>query len=320
MFVIGGLLGIIIIAGSILAAQQAGFSLAGVSRGLGQIIGHIGGANLIVTPGSLKMPADGKSQATIEAKLTSSKVKVTAQLISGDGQITRGDTESDTTTFVYTAGGKVGQTTLLIKAGTLEETVEIELAEAVQPTTPAITSPPDGSEINDSRPLVSGTGPAKTKITITNNGSPNTSTTTDDAGHFQVQLERPLYNGKHTLAAIAVSELGVASPPSNLVTVTVSTEPITLDSANIRLVPSSVTTGSSFAVFVPTSLNTTKVLVEIAGQTYELFDHNKSSVFIGTLPAPDEPGVYMGNILLVDAAGNSTRFEKLLRLSVTSSG
>lgn len=319
LLIISGVLGIIIIAGSILAAQQAGFSIAGLSHALGQIISHIGGANLVVTSSATKLPADGQSQMTIEAKLVNTRTRVTAQIISGDGQIAQGDTQDDTTVFVYTAGQQTGQTTILIKAGALEEDVVVELVEPIQPGIPVITNPPDGSETNDPYPLVSGTGPAQNKITITNNGSVNTTTTADDQGHFQVKLERPLYNGKHTLAATATNDLGITSSPSHLITITVTTEPITLDIDHIRVVPDVITAGGSFAVFVPTSLNTNKVLVEIAGGTYELFDYNKSSVFMNTLPAPDQPGAYVGNIILIDIAGNSTRFEKLLRLSVTSS-
>ncbi len=315
---LGAVLAVVIISGSIIAAQQAGFSFASLSRDLGRVIGRIGGANLVVTTGSVKLPADGKSQTTITAKLINSQIRVTASIVSGDGQIARSESADGKTEFTYTAGRQIGKTSILVKAGSLEETVIIELAEAVKPATPQITDPPDGSEVKDPYPTISGTGPADTKILITNNGNSNTTTSTNDQGQFKVKLERSLYNGQHTLTAVAVSDLGVASNPSELVTITVTTNPITLDTANIRIVPQTILAGESFAVFVPTSLNTTKVLVEIIGQTYELFDYNKSSVFTNTLPAPDQPGVYVGNIVLVDAANNSSRFEKIIRISVTS--
>lgn len=316
--VLGAILAVVIISGSIIAAQQAGFSFASLSRGLGQAIGRIGGANLVVTTGSAKLPADGKSQTTLTAELINSQTRVTASIISGDGQIARGESTDGKTKFTYTAGGQVGKTNILVKAGSLEETITIELAEAAKPAAPKITDPPDGSEIKDPYPTISGTGPANTRVLITNNGNSNTTASTNDQGQFKVKLERPLYNGQHTLTAVAVSDLGVASDPSNLVTITVATNPITLDVANIRIVPRTILVGESFAVFVPTSLNTTRVLVEIASQTYELFDYNKSSVFTNTLPAPDQPGVYVGNIVLVDIANNSSRFEKAIRISVTS--
>jgi len=271
-----------------------------------------------VTAGSAKLPADGKSQTTITAKLINSQVQVTASIIRGDGQIVRGESTGGKTEFTYTAGGQVGKTDILVKAGSLEEAITIELAEAVKPAAPQITNPPDGSEIKDPYPTINGTGPANIKVLITNNGNSNTTTSTNDQGQFKVKLEQPLYSGRHTLTAVAVSDLGVASDLSNLVTITVTTNPITLDVANIRIIPRNILVSESFAVFVPTSLNTTKVLVEIAGQTYELFDYNKSSVFTNTLPAPDQPGVYVGNIVLVDVANNSSRFEKAIRISVTS--
>jgi len=316
--IIGSILAIIIIAGSIIAAYQAGFNFNNLRTSLGQLASRIGGANLYIDLDTAKLPADGKSQATIEVELINSQASVSASIISGDGQINRSDTDTEQVHFTYTAGTRIGNVTILVKAGALEEQIAIELVEAIQPVTPTITDPPDGSEINEPYPTVTGTGPANTKIAITNNGGLNTTTKTNEQGHFQVQLERPLYNGQHTLIAMATSDLGMTSSPSNLVTITIATDPVTLDVNNLRVVPKSPPVGESFAVFVPASIGTTRVILEIAGRNLELFDYNESSIFTGVFASPDQPGVYFGDIILVDVAGNANRFEQLIRLSVVS--
>ena len=318
-FVLGALL-VIIIAGSIVGLNQAGFSVTETLHDFGQVFSRVGGANLVVTIEDKILPADGKSQTTIHTEVIGSKTPITASILQGAGTIQRTATDKDTVIdFIYTAGPQLGMVKILIQSGSLEHTANIQLAEAVTPATPQITSPSDGVEITESYPSVSGTGAPETKIIITNNGNQNTITQTDTSGNFTVKLSKPLYNGQHTLAAVAINELKITSPLSNLITVSVKTTPAKLDTNNIRISPNPAIAGKIFGVFVPASLNAEKVIVEFNGQTFELFDHNQSSIFTGSLLAPLESGVYFGNIVLTDEAGNTTRFEQVIRVPVKSS-
>lgn len=317
LYVILGALLVVVIAGSIVGLNQAGFSFAETLGNWGQSISRIGGADLVVTTDDTVLPADGKSQTTIYAEAVGSRAEITASILQGTGTISRVATDSQTkTNFLYTAGPQLGQVEILVQSGGLKQTVIIQLAEAITPSAPAITSPTDGATLSESYPTVSGTSAPDTKVIITNNGSQNTMTQTDASGNFSVKLTQPLYNGQHTLAAIALSPLKVQSPLSNLVTVTVKTTPATLDVRNLRISPNPAIANEVFGVFVPASLNAAKMIVEFNQQIFELFDHNQSTIFTGSLPAPLESGVYFGNIVVTDEAGNVTRFEQVLRVPV----
>jgi hypothetical protein len=318
-FVLGALL-VIIIAGAMVGMNQAGFSFAETLNGFGQSLSRIGGANLVVTIQDPVLPADGKSQTTIYTEAIGSNAPTTASILQGTGTIQKiASEQTDTTDFLYTAGPQLGMVEILIENGSLEHRAKIQLVEAVAPTAPQITSPSDGFEVTESFPTIAGTGTPNTKILITNNGSQNTITTTDDAGNFSIKLTKPLYNGQHTLAATAINELKLNSPLSNLITITVTTTPAKLDTNNIRISPNPAIAGQVFGAFVPASLNAKKIIAEFNNQTFELFDHNKSSIFTGSLLAPLESGVYFGNIVLTDEAGNITRFEQVIRVPVQSS-
>ncbi|MDD5606075.1 MAG: Ig-like domain-containing protein [Patescibacteria group bacterium] len=318
-FVLGAVF-VVVIAGSVVGLNQAGFSFAEAVNNLGQAFSRIGGADLVVTVQDHTLPADGKSQTIIYAKTVGSQATITASLLQGSGTIQKATSDnSEQTNFLYTAGSQLGTVEILIQSGSLRQSVTIQLAEATTPAAPAIVSPVDGSTISESYPIISGTGPANTKIIITNNGNQNTIAQTDESGNFSIKLTKPLYNGQHTLAATTMNELKITSPLSNLVTITVKTAPAKLDTKNIRISPSPALAGEAFGVFVPASLNASRVVIEFDSQEFELFDHNESSIFTGTLPAPLESGVYFGNIVLTDEAGNSTRFEEALRVPVRTS-
>ncbi|AKM84520.1 TPA: hypothetical protein DHW58_00745 [Patescibacteria group bacterium] len=309
---------VIVIVGSIVAVAQSGISGRQVFSQINQTLTRVLGWNLVVKVDRDTLPADGQSQAVITVTPTRSRQTVTASLIQGDGNIARTPSADQPYIFTYTAGTTTGKTLILIKSGSIEQTVTITLAEATIPATPVLTSPPDGVAIDTPKPEVVGTGLPNIKIIITNNGTVNTTTHTDANGQFRVHLDEPLYNGQHTLSAVAVSDLGISSPVSNLVTITVQTAPVKLDTANIRLVPSRPIAGESFGLFVPSSLNTAKVVAELEGRSFELFDHNDSSIFTGTLPAPEQPGTYSISLTATDLAGNTSRFDRLIRLTVVS--
>ena len=313
-----GLAVLIIIGGSIWALNQSGINGHQAFYQIGQFTTRLFGFNLIVKLDKPVLPADSQSQAVITATLVHLRQTVTASIIQGDGQIQRTPTTEEPYQFTYTAGATPGEVTILVNAGALEQTVKITLAVATIPASPVLISPPDGSTIDVPKPEVSGTGLPNTKIIITDNGLINTTTTTDANGQFRTRVTEPLYNGQHTLSATAVSDLGINSPVSNLVSVVVKTEPVQLDTTNIRISPSRVIAGNSFGLFVPSSLNTSKVTAELEGRTHELFDHNQSSIFTGTLLAPNQPGAYSISLVLTDQAGNASRFNQIVQLTVVS--
>lgn len=308
---------LIIIAGSVFALNQAGIGLAAFAGIVSETVSRLAGANLIVKVDRTTLPADGSASTIIHVTTTNQDLPVTAQVIGG-GRITNTSTTASETQFTYTAGTVTGLATIEIHSGSLTETVEINLAEAVTPTAPILTSPTDRATTTNPIPEVSGTGPANTKILITTNGTENTTTQTDGSGNFKVVLAKPLYGGQHTIAAIAISDIGVQSPVSNLITITIETEAVKLDTNHIRVSPNHPVANGSFGLFIPVSLNTSRVTAELQGRTFELTDLHKTSVFTGTLASPEQAGTYSIDLTLFDLAGTATHFDRAYSILVVS--
>ncbi|RLC37451.1 hypothetical protein DRH29_01845 [candidate division Kazan bacterium] len=318
LYIALGIIGLIILIGSTVAVAQTGVSLQTLKNSISQLAAHLGGSDLLVQVEHSQLPADGKSQSKIWVTPINTSSPLTANIIRGDGRVELLEHKDNNIQFIYTAGSNPGKSVIVFTSGILRQTTTIELIQSEVPPAPTITSPPDKSQINNSKPEIIGAGAQNTKIIITDNGKHNTITKTDEHGHFQTHLDKPLYNGQHTLAAIAINDLGIESATSNLVTITIKTDPAGIDRANIRIIPARVVAGESFAIFVPASLNAAKVTVEMAGQTYELFDFNKTSVFVATLPAPTEPGIYVGDVIVADVSGNISRFDNTISITVIS--
>lgn len=318
IFATGGAV-LLILVGSLIAFNQAGFTFAAFAGFINETVSRLAGSDLIVKVDQTVLPADGKSSTLIHATNTNPDMLITAELVSGGGSLKTSATNPGSTTFTYTTGESTGEVSIIINSGSLTQTVKLSLKEAVIPATPVLVAPNDGSTTNNPYPEVSGTGPANTKILITDNGNTNSTTRTDDKGNFRATLEKPLYGGKHTLAAIAQSDLGVLSIVSNLATITVQAEAIKLDFSHIRTSPAKVIAGDTFGLFVPASLNTSRIVVELQGKTFELQDLHKTSIFTGTLPAPDQAGVTIVNLVAYDLAGSPTRFDKAASILVVSS-
>ncbi len=309
---------LLILVGSLVAFNQAGFTFVAFASYVNETVSRLAGSNLIVKVDQTVLPADGKTSTTIHATNTNPDIPITAELVSGGGSIKTSTISSGNATFTYTTGKSIGEVSIIIISGSLTQTLNLSLKEALIPATPTLVAPSDGSTTNNPYPEVSGTGPANTKILITDNGNTNSTTRTDSKGNFRFVLEKPLYGGKHTLAAIAQSDLGVISIVSNLCTITVKVEPVKLDFSHIKTSPTRVVAGNSFGLFVPASLNTSRMTAELQGKTFEMQDFHKTSIFTGTLPAPEQAGVVTINLVAYDLAGSPTKFDKALSILVVS--
>ncbi|MFA5010005.1 MAG: hypothetical protein WC553_02090 [Patescibacteria group bacterium] len=307
---------LLILIGTGIALNQAGFTLAAFAGYVSETVSRLAGANLIVKVDRTTLPADGKATTTIYVT-ANHEFPITAKVTSGGGEVVAAANSS--TDFVYTTSTTVGTVVINITSGSLSEDLELTLVDPIVPANPTIIAPNDGSTTNNPKPEIVGTGPINTKILITTNGSLNTTLQTDDKGNFRGSLDKPLYSGKHTLSTVAQTELGVISQVSNLVTITVETDPVKLDTTHIRTTPTKILASDSFGLFVPVSLNTSRVVAELQGQSFELQNLHKTSIFTGTLPAPDQSGLYTGNLILYDLANSGTRFDRSFTIVVISS-
>ncbi len=310
---------LLILVGSFVAFNQAGLTPAALAGFVSESFSRLIGADLIVSVDQSILPADGKTSTFIYATNTNPDLPITAELVSGSGTLKTSDTKAGKTTFTYTTGKSIGEVSIIITSGSLTQNISLTLQEAIVPATPTLSSPTDKTTTSNPYPEVSGTGPANTKILITDNGNVNSVTRTDGQGNFRITIEKALYGGKHTLAAIAQSELGVVSIVSNLATITVEAEPIKLDFSHIRTSPTRIIAGDSFGLFVPASLNTSRMTAELQGKTYELQNLHKTSIFTATLPAPEQAGTGTINLVGYDLAGSPTKFDKALSILIVSS-
>lgn len=309
---------VIIILGSLFALNTTPNSLANLGSSLLHRMAFLTHSNLVVKIDHTKLAANGTSQTTVTASHPYISSPITASVISGSGTINKLSQTKGKASFTYTSGTQPGTVEIMFRLNNIEEIATLELLEAVAPASPQILNPPTNSSTNLLKPEIVGTGPVDTRITISNNGQINTTTRTNANGVFRVKLERALTNGDQTLTATAISDLDIASQPSAPVLVKVEAEPLKYDANNIRFSPDKILAGSSFAPFIPVSLNTEKVLIELEGSTYQLSDPNDVSIFSRSLPAPAQPGSYSATLILVDAADIPTRFEGALQFSVVT--
>lgn len=318
IFLIGLSLALAAVIGGSYFALSGNQIFASVSDKLLNSLDSLTNTNLIIKADRTKLAANGLSQTPIVASHPNPPTPITAKIIAGNGTINKVSEQESLAKFVYTAGTAVGTATVEFTTGNIIESIDIELLPATPPAAPELLSPPTNSSGSQLRPEIIGTGPADTRIAISVNGQINTTTRTDKEGAFRLRLEKALGNGQQNITAVAVNDLDIASPVSNALVLNIQSQPMTYDAEHMRFSPLRIIAGDAFAVFIPASLNTEKVLLEIEGTTYELTDPNGSSVFSRTLPSPDLAGNYSANLILVDPANNQTRFDNAIRFTVYS--
>lgn len=304
-----------ILIGSYLAFNGSA-SLANVSNKLLDSLDSLTSTNLIIKADKVRLAANGLSQTAIIASHPNPPTPITARIVSGDGVIHKTSEQSTSAKFVYTSGTLLGPVTIEFATGNILETIELQLVAATQPPPPELLSPPNESSGSQLRPEIIGTGPADTRIAISVNGQINTTSRTDKQGNFHIRLEKALGNGQQNITAVAINDLDIVSNVSNTLILHIQSQPMTYDAKHVRITPDRIIANGTFAVFIPASLNTETVLVELEGTTYQLTDSNGSSIFSRTLPSPAAAGSYSANLILVDPANNQTRFDGVLRFTV----
>lgn len=264
------------------------------------------------------LPANGLSQTKITVITNQTKAEVDAEITSGEGKLDRHPDDPDHQ-FVYTASRAPGPVKLTFTSAGMSAEVTINLTESEEPRPPTIVDPPNNSKTNNPKPDVAGTAVPGMRVVITTDGLENVIVRADDQGVFKTTLAKGLGNGQHTISATQLNELNQAGATSNLVTLTIEADPIKVSTEHIRTSPRQIIAGQSFGVFIPVSLNASRVVVELGDQSFELTNPHNSSVFSGVLPSPDAAGVYFANLVVYDAGDNPARFDNLLQFSVVSS-
>ncbi|AOS61194.1 S1 family peptidase [Actinoalloteichus hymeniacidonis] len=90
----------------------------------------------------------------------------------------------------------------------------------IAPGPPAITSPQDGAEIDETAPMIFGTGEPGAVVELTvDDVDLGTASVVDDNGEWSITLVEPLSHGSHTIAAVQLVEDVGSNPTSITITV-----------------------------------------------------------------------------------------------------
>lgn len=130
------------------------------------------------------------------------------------------------------------------------------------PSSPAITSPAQGSVTTDTTPLVGGTADPGVTITVLIDGAAGCTAVADSNGLWSCALPTPLAEGSHALLATAVRSDGVTSAPAQSSFVVDTTPPT---APRITTPAEGEVTSSSTPTFVGTADPGNTVSVEQGG-------------------------------------------------------
>ncbi|RTQ46264.1 hypothetical protein EJV47_22305 [Hymenobacter gummosus] len=182
-------------------------------------------------------------------------------------------------------------------------TTSFSTAQAVT-AAPVVSTPPNGSTLNDNTPTYSGTAPANSTVTIIVDGSGVGTTTTNAAGNWVFTPVTPLPDGPHQVRATAQLSGQTTSPDSNTNSFTVDTTappaPVVTTPANGSLTADNTPAYSGTAE--PGSTVTPLVDGSSVGNTTA--DGSGNWTFTPTTPLAD--GSHTVRARAIDLAGNTS--------------
>ncbi|ADO68124.1 adventurous gliding motility protein AgmC [Stigmatella aurantiaca] len=176
--------------------------------------------------------------------------------------------------------------------------------DTVAPAAPVVTTPANGSLINDSTPTYSGTGEPGSTINVIVDGTSVGTTTVDGSGNWSFTPTTPLAEGPHTVSATATDAAGNTSPSSNTNNFTVDTvapaAPVVVTPAN------GSTTNDNTPTYSGTAEPGSTVNVIVDGTSVGTATANASGNWTLTPGAGLSSGPHTVNATATDAAGNTS--------------
>jgi flagellar hook assembly protein FlgD len=169
---------------------------------------------------------------------------------------------------------------------------------------------------NVTTPTLTGTAEAGSTITLYDGSTVLGTTTVDAAGNWSFTVSAALADGAHTITATATDAAGNTSATSDVLVLTINTQPPVISDVSVSLNPFSVTTqGSTTLSYTLSESATATVLVldangnvvkSLLGPVAET-GSNQSVAWDGTDDSGNivADGTYTFRIDAVDAAGNS---------------
>jgi MYXO-CTERM domain-containing protein len=176
--------------------------------------------------------------------------------------------------------------------------------DTVAPAAPVVSTPANGSSINDSTPTYSGTAEPGSTVTIVVDGTPVGTATANATGAWSFTPVVALAEGPHTVNATAMDAAGNTSPVSNTNTFTVDTltpaAPAVLTPAN-----GSVTNDSTPA-YSGTAEPGSTVTIFVDGVSVGTTTADAAGNWTFTPSAPLADGSHTVSATAEDAAGNTS--------------
>jgi hypothetical protein len=106
----------------------------------------------------------------------------------------------------------------------LEPTPTLTVVPIAPLATPVITTPLDGSVLEDNQPTIAGAAPPNTTVQVYDDGSLVGTAAADAQGDWALVADEPLEPGEHTVTAVTSDDAGRTSAHSGVVNFTVAIE------------------------------------------------------------------------------------------------
>jgi len=138
-------------------------------------------------------------------------------------------------------------------------------------------------------------------------------------GKYSFQTS-PLSDGQHTIYSVMFDSTQTAKGTSNPVEITIDTTPPTV--GEITLDPTSgIQPGTPINVRIVSEENLSQAAIVFNGDIFELSPSLENpDTYVGAVQAPETPGVYPVDVLLVDQLGNEGSYNEKASVTVSNEG
>ncbi|TAK58377.1 MAG: T9SS type A sorting domain-containing protein [Bacteroidetes bacterium] len=173
----------------------------------------------------------------------------------------------------------------------------------IDTTPPAITitTPADGSTINDNTPLIYGVTEPFLRVVVRMDGTPIDTVTSDGAGNWSTTQPTPLADGAHAVSATATDDAGNSATDTN--NFTIDTVP---PSINVVTPANGSTTADRTPSITGTTDPNMTVIVKMDGTPIDTVVSDGSGNWSTVQPTNLSDGPHTVTGTVTDAAGNST--------------
>ncbi len=170
------------------------------------------------------------------------------------------------------------------------------------PAAPVVSTPANGSLINSSKPVYTGTAEANSTVTVYVDGTAVGTATADASGNWSFTQPSALAQSSHTVKATAKDAAGNVSPDSNINTFTVDTTPPLAPVVNTP--PDNSSTNNPRPVYTGTAEAGSTVTVYVDGTAVGTTTASATSTWSFVQPTALADGGHTVMATATDAAGN----------------